>query len=375
MTPSFPSSARVYPVEDRKGIVPKIKSHLEGLYRSTPEQRLDNGLLRLDMNEGLPGLPEQFLRETLSEIGPEFMATYPEYEKLTEKLARLNNVSPENICLAPGSDGAVKYLFDAYVSPGDKVLLTDPTFAMYPVYCDMFQAVPVSVEYNHDLSFPKDRFMQSVGEGIRIAVIVNPNNPTGTAEEPEQLALIVEQAAAFDVLLVVDEAYFYFYPKTVAEYVSRYKNLVVLRTFSKLFGMAAARLGYAIASPEVIGHLAIVKPTYDVNGIAVRLAERLMETPSVIKQLIKAAAEGKRFLVGKLAGEAIAHRAGQANFVLINCGERVPEIARRLAERKILIRAGFRQTFLKEYVRVTIGTTEIMSTFWEAFISIWRNAH
>jgi histidinol-phosphate aminotransferase len=355
--------------------VPKIKSHLEGLYRSTPEQRLDNGFLRLDMNEGLPGLPERFLREALSEIGPEFMATYPEYDRLRERLAHHNNLSPNNICLSPGSDGAVKYLFDAYVSPGDKVLLTDPTFAMYPVYCDMFQAKPVSVEYNHDLSFPRNRFLESIDEGIRLAVIVNPNNPTGTAEEPEHLAAIVEHAVAHDVLVVVDEAYFYFYPKTIVQHVKEYKNLVVLRTFSKLFCMASARLGYAIAAPEVIDHLTIVKPTYDVNGVAVRLAERLIETPSLVRELIGAAAEGKRFLVEKLAGEAIAHRTGEANFVLLNCGERVPEIARRLAERKILVRAGFRQVFLKEYLRVTIGTRAVMEAFWEAFVAIWRDPH
>jgi histidinol-phosphate aminotransferase len=327
------------------------------------------------MNEGLPGLPEKFLREAFSEIGPEFMATYPEYDKLKKALAHHNNVSPENICLSPGSDGAVKYLFDAYVSPGDRVLVTDPTFAMYPVYCDMFQAEPISVEYNHDLSFPKERFAQRIGRGVRIAVIVNPNNPTGTVQEPEGLLSIVERAAAHDILVVVDEAYFYFYPKTIVNYVTQYNNLVVLRTFSKLFCMAAARLGYVIAAPEVINHLIIVKPTFDVNGVAVRLAERLMESPSVVKQLIEAAAEGKRFLIEKLTAEAIGHREGQANFVLINCGERVPEITQRLADRNILVRSGFRQAFLKEYVRVTIGTRAVMEAFWEAFISIWRSAH
>jgi len=348
----------------------RTKAHLKDLYRTSQQSR--KGYLRLDMNEGLPGLPDDFIRKALLGLTADFLSTYPEYNELRQRIAQHNNLKPHNICLSNGSDGAIKYIFDAYMSAKDRVLMTNPTFAMYPVYCRMFDAEAIVTEYRDDLSFPEDDFKRLISREIKMAIIVNPNNPTGSVVKQKTLDQIIAKAAAENVILVVDEAYFYFYPESVIGKVKEYENLVVLRTFSKLCSMAAIRLGYAAACPEIIENLSRVKPTFDVNGLAVLLATEALENEGVIQSLIGRAKDGKAYLVKKLSEEKIGYIEGHANFVLIECGDRVAKIVDGLAKQKILVKGGFRQNFLKDYVRVTIGDKLIMQRFWEIFLKIWR---
>lgn len=352
--------------------MPRIKPHLKHLHRTQTDGKSRRGYLRLDKNEGVPGLPEDLVKDILSEINPEYLATYPEYRILQEKVAIHNKLKPENVILSNGSDAAIKYIFDAYISPGDKILLTDPTFAMFSVYCNMFNAKSVIVEYKPDLSFPKKEFMNRISPDIKMAVVVNPNNPTGYASDQNELNTIITKTSKEGVLTIVDEAYFYFYPESVIKEVTNYKNLIVLRTFSKLFGLAAVRLGYAAACPEIIEHLRKVKSMYDVNGLAVLFAEKILDNPDIIQDLIEFANEGKKYLSQKLRDYGIEYKEGWANFVLIKCGHRVDEIVRKLAEKNILVSGGFKQNFLKDYIRVTIGNKMIMEQFWDSFIKIWK---
>lgn len=350
--------------------MPKIKRHLKDLYRTSAGRKTRNGMLRLDMNESVSGLPSNFVRSVIDEISPESLAVYPEYFRLQEMIATHNNLKTGNICLANGSDAAIKYLFDAYVSRGDKVLLTDPTFAMYPVYCRMFNASPVPVKYGADLEFPYSAFVDKISGGIKMAVIVNPNNPTGSVLGHDKIIEIIKKASRHDVLVIVDEAYFYFYPRTVIKEVRNFKNLVVLRTFSKLCGLAAARLGYAAADPEIIENLRRVRPTFDVNGLAVLFAEKLFGNPRIIHAAIKAANSGKKYLALRLSEAGIEYRVGHANFILINCGGAVKEIMRKLEKKNILVQGGFKQPSLKDYIRVTVGDVPAMERFWKSFIYI-----
>lgn len=350
----------------------KAKPEVASLFRTKQKSvtRMDH--MRLDMNEGVPGLPESFVRAVLGEIDSGVLSAYPEYGNLVEKLAERNGIEPENICLSNGSDAAIKYLFDAFISSGDRVLLTDPTFAMYPVYCQMYGAVAESVEFSDDFSFPLEKFLDSISGNVKMVVIVNPNNPTGTALSKKDIEKIILKAALNDTMVVVDEAYFYYYPETMIEYIKKYPNLVVLRTFSKLLGMASLRLGYAAAGPEIIESLHKVKSTYDVNGVSVLFAERLLDRQDIIDQMIFSANSGKSYLQERLSSEKIEVRAGNANFILVKCGARMEEIASKLEKRKILVSHGFRQSFLKDYLRITVADIGQMTLFAEQFLDIWR---
>lgn len=352
--------------------MPKVKEHLKDLVRSGDIKISRSGFLRLDMNENPSGLPQSFVKEALSGVDADLLARYPECVDVCAAIALHDKIDPECITLANGSDAAIKYIFDAYISAGDKVLFTDPTFAMYPVYSRMFGAEPVIVEYNNDLTFPKESFSAKISSDIKMAVIVNPNNPTGSVLNETDLTGMIKKAADNDVLMVIDEAYFYFYPKTIITKVNDFPNLIVLRTFSKLCGMAGLRLGYAASCKSIAEDLRRVKPTFDVNSLSVLVAQKLLERPDIIQAMVKSIDEGKAHLARVLDKEGIENIAGNANFVLIKCDDRTGEIIDRLADKKILVSGRFKQDFLKNYIRVTVSNKADMDKFWKEFIAIWR---
>jgi histidinol-phosphate aminotransferase len=353
--------------------VPRAKARLKNVYRVDPDGKPRSGYVRLDMNEGVHGLPGSFTRAVMSKVTSEYLASYPEYSLLRSKIARHNRIKKENVYITNGSDGAIKNIFDAFISENDRVLLTDPTFAMYPVYCRIFGAHAVSVEYKADMSFPDKKFLKHITGQVKMAVVVNPNNPTGTVVSRKILKLIIEKARFLGTLIIVDEAYFYYWDETVMDLINKYKNLVVLRTFSKLCGMASARLGYAAAHPDIIAALNKVKPTYDVNGLAALLAKNLLDNPGVITNMVKAVSAGRRYIINMLEHAGIEYRAGSANFILIKCGEAASEVIARLSsQRKILVGGPFKNDFLKGYIRVTLGDVETMKKFWKGFDRVYR---
>ncbi|MCG6552997.1 MAG: histidinol-phosphate aminotransferase family protein [Candidatus Magnetominusculus sp. LBB02] len=350
----------------------QIKNHLKDLYRVKSSGISRKGMLRLDMNEAIDALPDDFVAAALGAIDADYLSMYPEYDVIEEKIARYDGLKSENICISNGSDAAIKYIFDAFVSPGDRVLLTEPTFAMYPVYCKMFDAAIELVSYEDDLSFPVDKFLECITEDIKLAVIVNPNNPTGTLIKADDIVRIISRARDCGVIAVIDEAYFHFCGETAISKIAEYENLIILRTFSKLCAMATLRIGYAAAQPAIIEALRKVKPTYDVNGIAVLFAGRLLDTPGLIDTLVREFNEGKSFLTDKLSQDRIEYVTGAANFILIKCPGRAEAILRALSEKGILAGGGFKQRMLRDYIRVTIAGKELMRRFYDEFIGVFR---
>jgi len=355
--------------------MPLPKPHLNNLCRTPFREKSRKGFLRLDMNENVDGLPQEFVKSVLLDIGPEYLAMYPDYTPLVKKIAEHNRIAPKNICLSNGSDGAIKYIFDSYVSPGDKVVLTDPTFEMYPVYCKMFNAIPIMVPYHEDFLFPLDEFLSTIQADSRMAVIVNPNNPTGVVIERTDLKKILNKCVDQDVLLVIDEAYFYYYDETFIQDIKSYNNLVVLRTFSKLCALASVRIGYAAACPEIIQNLNKVRPAYDVNGFATYFVEKLLGAPELIEQEIKNVREGKNFLINQLQQNNIEYINGKANFVLIKCPGFAEKLINRLREENILVSGGFKYDFLKNYLRVAVGGIQNMRQFCGVFLALWKELH
>ena len=351
------------------------KPHLQKVYRTPFQEKSRQPFLRLDMNENPDGLPEEFVREVLKYIDANSLSMYPEYTSLIAKIAEHNNVESENICISNGSDGAIKYVFDAYISTSDQVLLTVPTFAMYPVYCEMFDARPVFIPYRDCFSFPLKQFLEGICEDIRLAILVNPNNPTGVAISRPNFLEIINRCFDNDVLLIVDEAYFYYYDKTFMQDIKNYNNLIVLRTFSKVCALAGARIGYAAASPEIIKNLHKVKPTYDVNGLAVLFSEKILNESQLIEQEIENARKGKKFLVNQLRQNGIEYVAGEANFVLLKCPGFVEKLVDELRKKHILVSGGFKQDFLKDYLRVTVGGIHTMRYFLDIFLTLWTKFH
>jgi histidinol-phosphate aminotransferase len=312
--------------------MPSPKKHLEKINRVNLDSVSRRGFLRLDKNENPGGLPEEFIQEVLSEINSEFISSYPEYGKVKEKIANHIGLKPVNISLSNGSDSSIKNIFETYISNNDNILVTDPTFAMYPIYSKIFNAQTISIPYQSLDIFPKEDFLEALDEDVKISVIVNPNNPTGSSVDISFIEEAVKKAQQYHSIVIVDEAYHYYYPETAMSLIHDYNNLIVLRSFSKMFSMASLRLGYAAANEQIVNHLQKVKPTFEVNSVAALFGAKILEREEIIDELIIEESEGKRVLAEKLREENIECKIGKANFILIKCGKRVNEIMEKLEQ-------------------------------------------
>ena len=350
-----------------------VREHLKSLRRvQNPVARA--GYLRLDKNENIVGFEQEFMESLRQEITSDFLTTYPELTSLYPKIARWVGCSKENIYITAGSDAAIKSVFEVFVEPGDTVALLSPTYAMFYVYTEMFQARLIEIRYKEGLSLSAEEVIKVLREQRpKLICIANPNSPTGTILPQGDLRNIVSVATEQNTVVLLDEAYYLFYPESLIDLIYDYPNLVITRTFSKAMGLASARLGFAAAHSSTIGYLQKVKPMYETNALAVRFAELVLGNMHLVERNLKEARRGKGYMEKELDRLGIPYFKSYANFVLIDVGsfEKSVEIGNALYQHKILIKSGFKDDVLKNCIRVTIGNIEQMKFFVDKFKQVF----
>ena len=322
---------------------------------------------RFDMNENPSGLPSDFIDKVLENITPDFLSTYPETKAFIKKYSSYIGVTEDNIAVTNGTDMAIRYLFESFAEPGKKVVTVSPSFEMYRINCSLLGLIHCPVEYNDDLSVDIDRLVEAIDIDTSIVVLLNPNNPVGDAYTGEEFERILKKTKETDSLLIVDEAYHYFYPETFLSYVESEKNLVILRTFSKLFSIASCRLGVIIGAPELIKVVKNGQLSFDVNSFALLFGEKLLENPSLIEKLIADERAGREYLENKLRDNNYSFIPCKGNYILIKTKNEPKEVEKRLYEKKILIHS-YTNKLLKDYIRVSTGNRESMEEFFSYFI-------
>lgn len=326
------------------------------------------GRLRLDFNENTVGASPRVvarLREFLSEDG---LAVYPEYDEARPKLARFFGVANDELLLSNGTDEAIQVLVNTYVERGEEVLLLRPSYAMYRFYADVAGAVVREIDYREtDLAFPLDELLDAIGPETRAVLIANPNNPTGTGVGIEGVERILAKAPAAAVL--IDEAYYEFSGVTALPLVVRYPNLFVSRTFSKVYGMAAMRLGCLFSQAGNVAYLRKAQSPYSVNALAAVAAQAAIEDADYIRNYVDQVLEARELLYRGFEQRGISYFRSEANFVLMRAGERSIEIRDFLRERGVLVRD--RSYELPGCVRVTVGTPDQVRRFFEVLEEVW----
>ncbi|MGE5327666.1 MAG: pyridoxal phosphate-dependent aminotransferase, partial [Deltaproteobacteria bacterium] len=226
---------------------------VERLKKYRPPQEGRGSRLRLDFNENTVGCPPEVIRAVRRTLTSESLTRYPEYQATRETLASYFGVRTDEILLTNGTDDAIKLICDAFVDSGDPLLIPTPTFPVYQFFHQVAGGRVVSVPYKEGFQFPLDGLLKALRKRVRWLALANPNNPTGTQISKKNLAALLK--AAPDTLVLVDEAYFDFADETVLGWIRKYENLVVTRTFSKAFGLAALRMGCLFANTRLAENL------------------------------------------------------------------------------------------------------------------------
>lgn len=345
--------------------LPEPISALVGIERLREGGRERDGYVGLDRNERLEPLPGWVLDEIRAGIESSLLTRYPALDGLYEDLSEMLDVRRERLLLTAGSDAAFRALHQVYVRPGDRVAMLDPSYAMYPIYARMFGATPVQVPFAPDLSLDPELLLDAVGSGVRMVLLADPNQPTGTQLPHDVLRGALARAAECGALVVVDEAYFPFSRATVLSWLAEYPQLVVTRTFSKAWGLAGLRVGVVAAHPEVIANLYKVRSAYDVNAVAALCVCTLLAHPEVAEEFVAEVDAGRRTLAQRLPALGLTPLPGETNFQLIRCAERIEPglLVDLVRDRGYLVKGPFTAPCLAECIRITLGPPGLMERF------------
>lgn len=328
------------------------------------------GYYRYDMNENPEGLPKEFVDSVLKEITPEFLTIYPEPDRFLNAYASYIGAKYENVLTTNGSDMAIRYLLETFGEKGKEVVTVAPSFEMYWVNCSILGLKHVPVPYEKDLTIKIENIIAAISENSRIVVLLNPNNPIGNVYTEEELQRVIDRAEEVGAVVIIDEAYHYFYPQTFLKYALERDNVIILRTFSKLFSIAACRLGVIISNPEIIHYVKNARLTFDANAIALLFAEKILQNPEMIENLIRTENAGKKYTLDMLQERGYECRDCRGNFIFIRPKHNAKVIADRLEnEKKVLVHA-YNNELLKDYIRVSVGSEGAMKIFLDAFFEL-----
>jgi histidinol-phosphate aminotransferase len=318
-------------------------------------------VVKLASNEGPDGpFPEAL--EAMAQTAPE-LNRYPDggAYALRAALADRHGVRFEEIALGAGADGVIDCLGQAVLDPGDEVVCGWPSFPSYVIYAAKLGAVAVPVplaEHRYDL----DALLAAVTPRTKLVYICNPNNPTGTMNTRAELDAYFERVPEH-VLTVVDQAYFEYvddteYPDAVEQYFKRGRSVLVLRTFSKIYGLAGLRVGYGVGTPDIVTGIGKVRRAFDLSTQAQAAALASLDAEDELARRRAANREGLADLGAVLRRHALAP-AGPAvgNFLFADTGADAQSLFQALLREGVIVRplAGFGAP---EAIRVTVGTRE-----------------
>ncbi len=351
------------PVESPKTL-PLPVPGLSGLYR-TPEPSAQENLIRLNRNERQQPLPEQFMTALRQSFHSRLLTHYPVTHGLYQQLSAWLGIPEEQLLLTAGSDAAIKALYQAYVQPGDTVVMLDPSYAMYEVYAQMFHAKARKISFNESLVLDGEQLVRSVSEGVRLVMIANPNQPTATLLGEDVLLQLADRTASVGALLVVDEAYYPFSRTTILPWIKRFPHLVAIRSFSKAAGLAGLRIGFSAGHPEVMSHLSKVRSVHDINSIAIMCLGQLLKQPQIMDDYVAQVEAGGQWLAKRAQALGLIPLPTHTNFMLLRVAGRCDpsQLVERLRYHGYLVKGPFDSPCLANCIRVTLGPPDLMEAF------------
>ena len=311
---------------------------------------------KLGSNENPLGLSPHVRDALIAAIDRVHHYPDPECSRLRRLVSARLRVTPEHLFFANGVDNVLTSLGLAFLDPGDRCVIAAPTYTAYASLALVLGAVPVQVPLR-DWRVDVDAMAAAAG-GAKAVIVCNPNNQTGTIITRDETDALLAHVSG-NTLVVLDEAYAEWVDDTAfpdsPSLVQQHANLMVLRTFSKIYGLAGLRVGYALAHPSLIACLNQVREPFAVDRLAQVAAEAILDDSAYVRASFDNNRAGKAFLERSFTEMKLQYLPTQANFILVNLGRPAAEIAEQLLPRGVIIRPGGLWK-LPTWARVTVGT-------------------
>ncbi len=309
--------------------------------------------IRLDKNEGFYKYPKIFYTKVKQLLNPDFLNCYPQPYLLKNELAKYHNVFEDNIYVGSGSDAIIKSAFEIFIKLKDEIIILTPNYAMYYVYADLFNAQKIFVNYKSNFKIEIKEILEKITKKTKVIFISNPNSPVGTLITENELLKIIRKSKKFNTIVFIDEAYYPFSDFTMIDYIKKYENLIISRTFSKAFSLASVRLGYVVANKKIIELYKKVRPIYEINAFAEQigiLALKYFNYNNFIKEFL----DVKNYLFSELNKLKLQYIDTKTNFIHIYFPDYQDKLITFMKEKNILIKKSGND-FLEKYIRISLS--------------------
>lgn len=332
----------------------------------TKAEARDPSVLWLDKNENTDPELARLVAGVVADLPTDMQFTYPDTGPAYTKLAAWlgGGLGPENLLFGAGSDGLIRAVFEAFVSPGDTVLHTAPTFAMYFVYSKIFGAREVTVPYEASETGPRlgvDTLVAAIHENApRVVCLPNPDSPTGSVFDPDQMRAIIEAAGEVGAVMLIDEAYHPFHRETCLPWVLEYPHLFVTRSTGKAWGLAGFRIGYGAASADLARTLHKVKGMYEIGAFSLALFARMLDHADAMEASVRRLEAGKEHFLRAMDDLGLHRLDGAGNFLHVAFGPHAEKVHAALAG-LVYYRRDFHEPCLRGFSRFSATTPERFS--------------
>ena len=316
--------------------------------------------IKINQNENPWDAPAEIKEEVLRRFAARAWSRYPDFipVSLHEQLARFADWKPDGVIAGNGSNELIQALLMVAVGPGKRVLISEPTFALYKQVATVLGGEVETVLLTPELAYDTEALLRTVEEKQPdVTIICSPNNPTGCVIETADLRRLLEIARG---LIVIDEAYHEFAQQSAVPLLSDHANLIVLRTFSKAMAFAALRVGYLLASPELVTEIRKAVLPYNLNAFSQLAAEVALERyPALLGPTVDAIiAERERLYTAISQIRGLVPVKSRGNFMVVKADKDPKMIFEELLQRDILVRDVSGYPMLREYFRFNVGTPE-----------------
>ena len=305
------------------------------------------------------------------------MAIYPDGNStdLKEALSEKLGVDPSQLLFGAGVDQVLEIIAQTYINPGDNAIIGYPSFPRYETVVKVMEGELIEVPLTHDYRMDLEGFLQNINDKTKIIWLCNPNNPTGTIITEEEQRNFIQEVPK-DILVVLDEAYYEYaignhYPDSI-KLLDEFDNLIILRTFSKVYGLAGLRIGYAIANKDIIAYLNRVRGPFNTSAAAQLAAIAALEDQKFVKDSVSVNNKGKEYLYSAFEEMDLDYIPTHANFLMVKIGIPSDQVFKALLEKGVIIRSG--DIFgMDDWIRVTIGTIDENEIFVQALKEVIKS--
>lgn len=281
--------------------------------------------------------------------------------ELREKIANYYNLSSNRVFVGNGAEELIKLLTETIINKGDEAIMYRPSFSLYKIAVDSMGGLSRVIQIEEDLSVDLNKALDLINEKTKMIFVCNPNNPTGLIVKKDELEEFLKKVPS-NIVVLLDEAYFEFakedkeYPDG-REYLDKYPNLAVLRTFSKVSGIAGVRCGYIMAQEEIINHIIKVKTVFNVNRLSQVAAIASLADREHIDNTIAINNASLNAMIELFDKHNLKYAKPGGNFIFVDLKKDSREVFKSLQSKGVIIRPGFLWGY-DNYIRISSGTME-----------------